>query len=85
MFSKPLSAAYGVGTNLFKAPQAFLIHKHTIVAPVLPQAEGRESPLAAYPLLKAYYQRIRELPQLAGYFAGDAYKLAVNNKMAQFK
>lgn len=52
---------------------------------MLAQAEGRESPLAEYPLLKAYYQRIRELPQLAGYFAGDAYKLKVNNKMAQFQ
>mmetsp|Transcript_13519 Transcript_13519/g.53606 ORF Transcript_13519/g.53606 Transcript_13519/m.53606 type:complete len:210 (-) Transcript_13519:115-744(-) len=41
--------------------------------------------LKNYPRLAAYHQRFLELDQLKGYFAGDQYKLPVNNIMASFK
>jgi hypothetical protein len=31
-----------------------------------------------YPLLKAYYEKFKALPQLESYFSSDAYKLPVN-------
>lgn len=39
---------------------------------------GKESPLASRPLLKAFYDKFRALPQLEGYFAGATYKLPAN-------
>ena len=39
------------------------------------------SPLAKYPNLKAFYARFKALPQLEAYFASDACKLIVNNKV----
>jgi len=46
---------------------------------------GAPSPMEGYPLLSAFYTRVKELPQLEKYFASDAYKLPCNNKMANFK
>ena len=36
-------------------------------------------PLAELPLCAAFHQRIRELPQLAGYFDSPAYRLPCNS------
>jgi glutathione S-transferase len=41
--------------------------------------------LAKYPLLTAYYEKFKALPQLESYFASDAYKLPVNAAVANFK
>ena len=35
-----------------------------------------------FPLLKAFYDRVRALPQLQAYFDGELYALPMNNKMA---
>jgi len=37
---------------------------------------------AKFPLLAAFHARVRALPQLADYFAGELYALPMNNKMA---
>ena len=37
---------------------------------------------AEFPLLRAFYDRFRALPQLQAYFAGSLYALPHNNKMA---
>jgi hypothetical protein len=49
------------------------------------QFESRASPVANYPAMKAYYENVRQLPQLAKYFNGPMYKLPVNNKIANFQ
>jgi hypothetical protein len=46
---------------------------------------GCSSVLDKYPLMKAFYEKFKGLPQLESYFTSDAYKLPVNNKMAHFK
>lgn len=42
------------------------------------------SPLAKFPRLQQFYADFRALPELAKYFAGENYRLPVNNKMACF-
>eukprot|EP00746_Dinoflagellata_sp_MGD_P067036 gnl/MRDRNA2_/MRDRNA2_27691_c0_seq2.p1 gnl/MRDRNA2_/MRDRNA2_27691_c0~~gnl/MRDRNA2_/MRDRNA2_27691_c0_seq2.p1 ORF type:complete len:258 (+),score=44.92 gnl/MRDRNA2_/MRDRNA2_27691_c0_seq2:77-850(+) len=39
---------------------------------------GMDSPLGKFPLLKAYYEKFKSLPQLQSYFSSDSYKLPVN-------
>ena len=46
---------------------------------------GLKSPLTDFPTLKAFHARVRELPQLEGYFTSAACRMPCNNKMANFK
>jgi glutathione S-transferase len=46
---------------------------------------GLPSTLARYPLVQAWHSRFKALPELASYFASDAYTLPCNNKTANFR
>jgi len=52
-----------------------MLDQYTKVASAL----GQSPPLAELPLCTAFYQRIRELPQLASYFDSEAYRLPCNS------
>lgn len=43
------------------------------------------SPVEDYPLLRVFFARFRELPELRPYFEGGDAQLPINNKMAYFK
>ena len=52
-----------------------MLDQHTMLAAHL----GEPPPLADMPLLAAHYERLRALPQLAGYFESPAYRLPCNS------
>eukprot|EP01125_Pyxidicula_operculata_P021799 TRINITY_DN8650_c0_g1_i1.p1 TRINITY_DN8650_c0_g1~~TRINITY_DN8650_c0_g1_i1.p1 ORF type:complete len:237 (-),score=48.41 TRINITY_DN8650_c0_g1_i1:20-730(-) len=44
-----------------------------------------QSPLSSYPLLSAYYQRMKSLPKLAGYLSSDIHRnLPINQRFSNF-
>jgi len=43
---------------------------------------SKDSVLTAFPKCKAFYERFRALPTLQKYFDSDAYKLPINNELA---
>ena len=52
-----------------------MIDQHELLA----KSCSKDSPVAAFPALAAQHKAMLELPELAEYFASDAYKLPVNN------
>jgi glutathione synthase/RimK-type ligase-like ATP-grasp enzyme len=58
-----------------------MIDQHEMMA----KDVGASGILDKFPLCKAMYEKMKELPQMDSYFKSDAYKLPVNNKMAHFK
>lgn len=57
-----------------------MVDQHEILA----RETGNPSPVAAFPLLTKLYSSLKSDPKLAKYFAGDLYKLPINNTMACF-
>ena len=54
-----------------------MIDQHELMA----VKEGIASPLASCPKLTEFYNKLKEDPKLAKYFASDASKLDCNNKL----
>ena len=57
-----------------------MIDQHELMA----AKYGFASPMAAFPAMAAFHQRMRDLPELASYFESSSSTLPVNNKMAAF-
>jgi hypothetical protein len=63
-----------------------MLDQHEILARGTQEAkQGTPSSfLGDYSRLSKFYKAFRGLKELEGYFASDAYKLPLNNKMANF-
>lgn len=76
---KPFLAAATITAGDFHVWE--MLDQHEMMA----SRAGLPSLLESFPKLKAFYQRVRALPELEKYFSSGAYGFPVNNKMAHFK